>query len=272
MLIEDTPCTENIIVKNNSHTPIATENKFATTLSYSSLSERPKSVSAPSVSSSIPIRSTPILIRKDSFGYGRGSFSPLEFSPVKSPILFSPNESHFAGSFQESLISGRMANIPSTFVDGFYAVITYSYSGLTPAPKLQIPFDTYCYHLPGAPSPYVGTIDLTDEKFKIPSDGLLQVTIFNPTQTPIKTFIVKYDLTDMPPKTKTFLRQTTTTKSPPSKLEYAIHFHIVSPKKKRFYLHKNIRIVFPYRKPDEKMEPLQTETLFPNNPKFYPMR
>ena len=227
----------------------------------------------PIISNSRPY-SSPILIRTDSFGYSRNSFSPPSInSPIysKSPIPNSPNES-FAGSFQESLLSGRMANIPSTLFEGFYAVITCSYTGLSSAPKIQIPFNTYCYHVnSGAPPPYVATIDL-EEKFKIPSDGLLQVTIFNPTQTPIKTFIVKYDLNDMPPKSKTFLRQKTTTKTVPSKLEYAIHFRIVSPKKKRFYIYKNIRVVFPPQKPDEKLSPLQTETVFPVNPKFYPLR
>lgn len=268
--IKTTTTVSSPISLRHSSSPIPipqTTSSFSSTLSNSPFS--PKSVRHHNNS-----HSTPILIRSDSFGYGRGcSQSPPSQFLSRSPMsVNSPNDSFFAGSFQESLISGRMANLPSTLFEGFYAVITYSYSGLSPAPKIQIPFNTYYFHLNSAtPTPYVGTIELPD-KFKIPSDGLLQLTIFNPTQTPIKTFIVKYDLSDMPPKTKTFLRQTTTTKTSPSRLEYAVHYRIISPKKKRFYLYKNIRVVFPYRKPDEKLEPLQTDTLFPDNPKFYPIR
>jgi hypothetical protein len=245
--------------------------------------EKKKSTpSIPIIKQNLSSPPIPMLIRSDSFGYSRSFSPPSNSSPMlhalspvsKSTIVnfsHSPNES-FAGSFQESLITGRMANIPCTLFEGFYAIITYSYNGLLPAPKQTIPFNTFYYHVSaGSPTPYVGTIELED-KFRIPKDGLLQVTIFNPTQTPVKTFIVKYDLSDMPAKTKTFLRQTIKTKNGPSKLEYAIHFRIIAPKKNRYYLHKNVRVVFPHRKPDEKLEPLQTETVYPINPKFYPMR
>lgn len=96
------------------------------------------------------------------------------------------------------------------------------------------------------------------------------MTLSNPSKTPIKTFLVKYDLSDMPPMSKTFLRQkmvsNNTSENQPSVLRYAIHLKIVSPKKNRYYLYDQIRVVFPNRQPDEE---LTTTYHFPTEPKYY---
>lgn len=114
-------------------------------------------------------------------------------------------------------------------------------------------------------------------------NSLFQLTIVNPSKTPVKTFLIKYDLSDMPPSTKTFLRQTTVTTghqsqhhahsshNPSSILRFAIHLRFIShpnPKKRKFYLYRNIRVVFAPRMPDD-MESLHISHHTPNNPKYY---
>jgi hypothetical protein len=95
----------------------------------------------------------------------------------------------------------------------------------------------------------------------------LQLSIRNPSQTPIKVFLVNYDLKDMPPLTKTFLRQKIVTSNPPI-LRYAIHLKFVCPKKKHYYLYRNIRVVFAHRVPDD-MEILHVKYDFPEDPKYF---
>ena len=43
----------------------------------------------------------------------------------------------------------------------------------------------------------------------MPNKGTIQVTLFNPNNTVVKMFVVMYDLSDMPPGHRTFLRQRT---------------------------------------------------------------
>lgn len=111
-------------------------------------------------------------------------------------------------------------------------------------------------------TPYVGTLEIDKKGFQIPLKGVVQVylpsssyltmqlTVINPTKTPIKTFLIKYDLSDMPVSTRTFLRQKIVTSDPPI-LRYAVHLKFVCPKAKKYYLYKNIRIVFAHRTPDD---------------------
>ncbi|OUM68819.1 hypothetical protein PIROE2DRAFT_23839, partial [Piromyces sp. E2] len=72
----------------------------------------------------------------------------------------------------------------------------------------------------------------------------------NPSKTAVKVFLIPYDFRDMPPNTKTFIRQKSYLKDsrnphdPKSSLRYAIHLQFVSPSKKRLYLCKSLRVVF----------------------------
>src|SRR5688572_535651 len=70
----------------------------------------------------------------------------------------------------------------------------------------------------------------------------------------------------MPPYTKTFIRQKIQTSSPV--LRYAVHLKFVSPKKGRYYLYKNIRVVFAHRCPDDN-EKLQIVCDYPDEPKYF---
>lgn len=131
--------------------------------------------------------------------------------------------------------------------------------------------------------------------YRIPQQGQLQIIIQNPNKTAVKLFLVPYDLSDMEPGQKTFIRQRsfsagpiidmplasrknlgtdrpeaalTTSEDPNDRpvLRYLIHLHICCPSKGRFYLYKSVRVVFANRVPDDK-ERLRNEIQLPD-PKY----
>ncbi|KAI0449193.1 hypothetical protein F5B21DRAFT_62819 [Xylaria acuta] len=121
--------------------------------------------------------------------------------------------------------------------------------------------------------------------YRIPEKGQIQIIIKNPNRTAVKLFLVPYDLAGMEPGTKTFVRQRSYSKGPiidnmpDSKgnstadrpiLRYLVHLHICCLSRGRFYLYKNIRVVFANRVPDGK-EKLQNEITLPE-PKFTPYK
>lgn len=121
--------------------------------------------------------------------------------------------------------------------------------------------------------------------YRIPEKGQIQIIIKNPNKTAVKLFLVPYDLTGMEPSTKTFVRQRSYSNGPiidnmPDLkgnlsadrpiLRYLVHLHICCPSRGRFYLYKNIRVVFANRVPDGK-EKLRNETTLPE-PKFTPYK
>lgn len=67
------------------------------------------------------------------------------------------------------------------------------------------------YHIPRKGT--VQTVCLTLNQFLLDGDLhksiLLLQTLFNPHGTVVKMFVIRYDLSDMPPNSKTFLRQRT---------------------------------------------------------------
>jgi hypothetical protein len=158
------------------------------------------------------------------------------------------------------------------------------------------------------PSPYVGLIDIEHSfpisdlrsppggSYRIPQQGQLQIIIKNPNKTAVKLFLVPYDLSDMEPGQKTFIRQrsysagpivdmpltsnkpnegaqeskqeSSTPQSPIEKptLRYLIHLNICCTAKGRYFLYKSIRVVFANRVPDGK-EKLRNEIQLPE-PKY----
>lgn len=118
--------------------------------------------------------------------------------------------------------------------------------------------------------------------YRIPQQGQIQLVIKNPNKTAVKLFLVPYDLRDMQAGSKTFVRQkcfATTEREgndfPIHKecaqigkqsLRYLIHLHICCPSKGRYYLYRNIRVVFANRVPDGK-EQLRNENMVPD-PKY----
>jgi hypothetical protein len=131
--------------------------------------------------------------------------------------------------------------------------------------------------------------------YRIPQQGQLQIIIKNPNKTAVKLFLVPYDLTDMEPGQKTFIRQRSYSAGPiidmplssrknlgtdrpeaslgssedPNDrpvLRYLVHLHICCPSRGRYYLYKSIRVVFANRVPDGK-ERLRCEVQMPE-PRF----
>lgn len=117
--------------------------------------------------------------------------------------------------------------------------------------------------------------------YRIPEKGQIQIVIKNPNKTAVKLFLVPYDLAGMEAGTKTFIRQRSYSMGPIIEdvplseaattadrpiLRYLVHLHICCPAKGRFYLYRNIRVVFANRVPDGK-EKLRNETTWPE-PRF----
>lgn len=277
------------------------------------------------------------------------------------------------GSYEESLLRGRMSMSPSKPLD-FTAQIGVLGKGkckghLKCPPHVTVPFPAVFYSYPtsgngrsiadDSPSPYVGHIDLENslakdesnttrrrkrhvsppkshedtaldesgatriadvdtrrrrEKknrraespkcppggcYRIPQQGQLQIIIKNPHKTAVKLFLVPYDLTDMEPGTKTFIRQRSysagqvidmplsarknfgtdrpeaslnATEDPRDKpvLRYLIHLNICCPARGRFYLYSSVRVVFANRVPDGK-EKLRNEIQLPE-PRYTPYK
>lgn len=295
-----------------------------------------------------------------------GSRRP-SFSSEASPLQHAP----MVGSYEESILRGRMSTTPSRPLD-FVAKIGVLGKGKCKAslkcpPHVTVPFPAVFYSYSAGngrlsdnePSPYVGLIDLenslpapleqSDETrrkrkhtapipetdgldfridqendsaqqpredirmkekrkrrstspkappggcYRIPSQGQLQVVLKNPNKTAVKLFLIPYDLSDMEPGQKTFIRQRSysagpvidmpmstrknfgtdrpeaslsTSDDPNDRpiLRYLIHLHICCPSRGRYYLYKSIRVVFANRVPDGK-EKLRNEIQLPE-PKY----
>ncbi|EAW07556.1 uncharacterized protein ACLA_022700 [Aspergillus clavatus NRRL 1] len=135
--------------------------------------------------------------------------------------------------------------------------------------------------------------------YRIPQQGQLQIMIKNPNKTAVKLFLVPYDLTDMEPGTKTFIRQRSysagpiidmplnarknygtdrpeaslnASEDPGDKpiLRYLIHLNICCPSRGRYYLYSSVRVVFANRVPDGK-EKLRNEIQYPD-PRYTPYK
>jgi hypothetical protein len=105
-------------------------------------------------------------------------------------------------------------------------------------------------------SPYLAHINLLQQRYRVPSKGTVQVTLFNPQEKVVKIFVVQYNLSDMPPSSETFLRQRTLLMpkgasdkdaSSTKYLRYLIHLRFMSSKSGHIYLHKDIRAIIYYK-------------------------
>lgn len=121
--------------------------------------------------------------------------------------------------------------------------------------------------------------------YRIPQKGRIQIIIKNQNKTAVKLFLVPYDLAGMEPGTKTFIRQRSYSSGPiidgPPRpaadpevdrpmLRYLVHLHICSPSRGRFYLYRNVRVVFANRVPDGECK-LRNETTWPE-PTYAPYK
>lgn len=337
------------------HTTIRREASFP----YQAHQPRKSLTSAYSLQLASPPRTYTPRPRRPSFA---SDLSPMHHAPM-------------VGSYEESILRGRMSTTPSKPLD-FTAQIGVLGKGKCKAnlkcpPHVAVGFPAVFYSYPNSgngrsisddsPSPYVGLIDLEhslpkDESsstksrrthaspsrtpasrnpndegnpqaayddrlerrrrekrsrraqspkappggcYRIPQQGQLQIVIKNPNKTAVKLFLVPYDLSDMEPGMKTFIRQRSysagpiidmpltarknygtdrpeaslnPTEDPKDKpvLRYLIHLNICCPSKGRYYLHSTIRVVFANRVPDGK-EKLRNETQYPE-PRYSPYK
>jgi hypothetical protein len=146
-----------------------------------------------------------------------GCCSPI---PQANGTLSSSHEDRrLLGSYEESLFRGRMSSLASHSIEGFQVQLGVLGSpqcrpkNLSCPPHKCYPFPVNYYDHPpeersssSPSSPYVGTLTLL-EPFSIPDRGQLQFTIQNPQLTCVKVLLIPYDFSQMPPNTKTFLRQ-----------------------------------------------------------------
>jgi hypothetical protein len=109
------------------------------------------------------------------------------------------------GNFEENVLNNRLN--PIRTVDGYTAEVRASCNLIQPSP-LRTKVRVNIYSLDDS-FPYLGQVDLNARKYKLPKKGTLQVTLFNPNGTLVKLWLLKYDLTEMPPSSQTFLRQKT---------------------------------------------------------------
>ncbi|KAK3111267.1 hypothetical protein LTR53_013657, partial [Teratosphaeriaceae sp. CCFEE 6253] len=130
--------------------------------------------------------------------------------------------------------------------------------------------------------------------YRIPPQGQLQIILKNPNKTAVKLFLVPYDVSDMMPGQKTFIRQRCYSAAGPvidmplsarrnlgtdrpeaalntsedgdmnekPVLRYLIHLNLCCVAKGRYFLYKAVRVVFANRVPDGK-ESLRCEVQMP---------
>jgi hypothetical protein len=220
-----------------------------------------------------------------SLGYGTSRNRSRRMSSVGT--ITSELFGSFVGSYEESILNGRMSTTPSKPVPFIAQIGVLSLHASTPArlrcpPHLSVPFPAVFYSVQDydSPSPYVGQLDIPAavatkrvsspgstlakpapvEGYRIPQKGQLQIIIKNPNKTAIKLFLIPYDLEDMPPRTKTFIRQKSYADDI---LRYAVHIQICSPVRDKYYIFGSLRVVFANRVPDGN-ERLRVDNLHPD--------
>ncbi|GAA5952200.1 hypothetical protein JCM8115_003532 [Rhodotorula mucilaginosa] len=178
--------------------------------------------------------------------------------------------SPFIGSFEDSLLQGRMSTPPSASFD-FVASIGVLGSSDLPMhrrcpPHLHVGFSAVFYASPGDPrsSPYVGTIDLYQHYLRlldppgvaaelpmpsaklprfpgypVPERGQVQIVLKDSNETAFRPFLVPYDLTGLDRQGaggRTFVRQKSYSVEQldrKGRLRFAVHLQFCSPPERK---------------------------------------
>jgi hypothetical protein len=199
------------------------------------------------------------------------SSSDSEYVGVKNSTIYGSSQSNNAllCNFEESALNGRLEPISS--IDGFK--LQLAVSGSFFVPHTIIPVTTYFFDVSddNAPSLYLGHCSFKDSPFgrkaiHIPKKCIVQATLFNPHGSVVRIFIVRIDVHDIPPRSKTFIRQRTcatavnddkislssisSTSSQISSnlklsiLRYLINLRLATDRSGKLYLHTDIRLLF----------------------------
>ncbi|GFY61206.1 protein FAM214A [Trichonephila inaurata madagascariensis] len=122
---------------------------------------------------------------------------------------------------------------------------------------------------------------LGNAEYFLPKKGAVQVTLFNPSETVVKMFVLNYDLSTMPPMCHTFMRQKiyylpvcSPEDSPGSQkwLRFIIHLKFASSKTGKIFLYKDFKMVVLNKSNDDaasefNQEPRELRS-FVSNPTF----
>ncbi|CAF0826671.1 unnamed protein product [Didymodactylos carnosus] len=160
------------------------------------------------------------------------------------------------GNFVESVLSGKM--LPCGTVDGF--AVKLGASGLFLPKHVTLPVSVFWFNVSAdaACSPYLGFVNLLSlpkRGYHTPTKGTVQLALFNPNQTVVHIFLISYDLTDMPPDHRTFIRQRhlcvpENGDQTKGNLRYLAHLRFVTSQTGKLYLHADIRLIFARNKID----------------------
>jgi len=169
------------------------------------------------------------------------------------------------GNFTESLLHGKI--LPCGILDGF--TVKLGASGLFMPKQVVLPVTTFWFNVSEhqAASPYLGFVNLQclpKRGYHTPTKGTITIALLNPNGTAVHLFLILYDLSDMPPDHRTFIRQrivlmpeTTTGElhndsrtSSKGNLRYLAHIRFVTSQTGKLYMHSDIRLIFARNKLD----------------------
>ncbi|CAF4461579.1 unnamed protein product [Rotaria sp. Silwood2] len=171
------------------------------------------------------------------------------------------------GNFTESLLHGKI--LPCGVLDGF--TIKLGVSGVFIPKQVILPVTTFWFNVSDhqAASPYLGYINLQclpKRGYHTPTKGTITLALLNPNGTAIHLFLILYDLSDMPPDHRTFIRQKvvhmpedihddetykkSTIIKPKENLRYLAHIRFVTSQTGKLYMHSDIRLIFARNKLD----------------------
>ncbi|CAF3191645.1 unnamed protein product [Rotaria sp. Silwood2] len=170
-------------------------------------------------------------------------------------------------NFTESLLHGKI--LPCGILDGF--TVKLGASGLFMPKQVVLPVTTFWFNVSEhqAASPYLGYINLQclpKRGYHTPTKGTITLALLNPNGTAIHLFLILYDLSDMPPDHRTFIRQRVvlmpetntgddtknehSSSSSKGNLRYLAHIRFVTSQTGKLYMHSDIRLIFARNKLD----------------------
>lgn len=182
----------------------------------------------------------------------------LKFIPVSTsvrlPFTFPTIRRNFSrpllGNFEESLLHERFPCVG--ILEGFNLDVGAigSFCPTHIKNNLTVRYFSTVEDSPveASPSPYLGIFKIPKTRaskrgYQIPKSGHIQLTLFNPEGSVVRIFSIPYDYSEMPPSSKTILRQRIMLASS-KRLKYLIHLRISSSRSGKIFLYSEIRLIF----------------------------